>query len=600
MLIPHGTGESPALPTPARSTIAIVTSLILCAAVLTFSLSLALLNRIDVPFVDGWPVLHRIMLKETEGLGWGRYLFGLHGAHLHAVIYLLALLDHRWFGGQQELQTAVSFLAIVAHALLVVVLLIREGLGRGRSMAEIVLATVAATALISSLSDTETLLIPFQAVLTVSRIFYIGLLWALCLALIRGNLALYVAAMIVAVPVVTFHGTGHLFAVCVIILHLLLRQRPARLLVSCLPLIFAILVQSRYSAGGGELANIGQVLNLSAIREVPLAFITYFSTPFVAYLHIVDNRWLLLPGAILAASTILLTLLGLRASLGLTSWSPAGWWRQYRSPAPGTAALEPAVVFFTIIGILLLMSATAAAIFWFIRSAPARLAAWPLIFDATRYGAYSTLACIMPMAAWLHRTTPRRGRDPARPVALVTAGVFFVAGLGATIRMNALGTLADRVNFATAGISVGLPPILPLTTDGVWPQVGQDWFWKTELPRTIDWLRRTQTGPWRDLPPLHSRGGPTFAAYQLGDVMWQPFPSDAAPGWCTVTAKVIGWGRNLPGRSTITPMSRADGVVQGYLVLTHAGSMQGNRPLVGVAGCSLEGEQLFIPAGNAH
>lgn len=581
-----------------RPVAAVSLSLVLCLAILGFSLYLALLNRIDVPFVDGWPVLHRIMLKEAGEIGWGRFLFGLHGAHLHALIYSLALFDYRFFGGQQELQTVLSFLAICGYTALVVSLLIREGIDRGRGTAEITLAAAAATALICSLSDTESLLIPFQVVLTGSRLFYVGLLWALCRSITRGERGLYLAAMVLAVPVVTFHGTGQLFGVCVILLHLLLRQRPARLLLSCLPFVFAVFMQSRYSVGGGELSNIALVLTPAALREVPLAFITYFSTPFVAYLHIIDNRWLLLPGAVLAVSTIVLTLLGLRVTLGLSSWSPAGWWRQYRHPAPGSLP-EARVAFFTIVGILLLMSGAAAAIFWFIRAAPAGLAAWPLIFDATRYGAYSTLACIMPLAAWLHRRAGRPEGGLLRALPLAAAGLFLVVGLGATLRMNALATLADRVNLATAGISVGLPPILR-QTDDVWPQVGQDWFWKDQLPRTTDWLRRTETGPWRDLPPLHGRGGPSFAAYQLNDLKWQPFPADVAPGWCTVTAKVLGWGRDLPARSTIVPMSRIDGVVQGYLVLTHAGRLQGNRPLVGVAGCSLEGEQLFIPPQSAH
>jgi hypothetical protein len=576
-----------------RSAATVAVSLLLVLLLLGFDLHQALLARVDVPFVDGWPVLHRIMLFENGEMSWRRYLMGLHGAHLHSLIYFITLLDFRWLGGQQELQTALSLLSIAAYTLLIAGLMVREGLQQQRGTVEIALCAAAAAALISGLSDTESLLIPFQMVLTLSRLVFVGLLYALCVAILRNRPGLYAATLAAAVPAVTFHGTGHLFAVCIILVHLLLRQRPARLALACLPLLCAVAVQSYYSAGGGELANIGQVLKPAALVEVPMAFAAYFASPFVAYLHIVDNRWLLLPGALLAVSTTVLTLLGLRAVLGLRGWAPAAWWRQWRASAPGTATTHPGVVLFTILGLLLLMSGAAAALFWFIRGAAAQVAPWVLVFDATRYNAYTTLAVLMPLAAWLHRRRATREAVGSAWASLAALAVL-VLGLVGTLRMVSLNQTDDRINISTAAISVGLTPIVPKLTDEIWPTIGQDWFWRDQLPRTVAWLRQTQRGPWRDLPALHTLGGPAYAGYQLNPRRWDPMPAEIAPGWCQLSATVAGWGRDLTPRSALVPLVTAGGDVAGYGVLTRRSAGRASREVQGVTGCDMAGTALFV------
>jgi hypothetical protein len=567
---------------------------VLSSLALAFNLHFALLDRIDVPLVDGWPVLHRIMALANHEISWSQYLFSPHGAHLHSIIYAIALFDFRFLGGQQELQTAFSFLAIIFYTIFVAGLLVSEGIRQGRHSAEIVLAASAAAALLSSISDTETMLIPFQAVLTVSRLVYIGLLYACCVAILQDRRTLYAMTLLAALPAVTFHGTGHLFAFCIILIHVLLRQRLPRLLVSCLPLLFALMVQSYYSASSGELSNLGQVLKPAALTAVPLAFAAYFASPFAAFLHIFDNRLMLIPGALLALSTIVLTLLGLREILGIRGVSPAAWWRQYRTPASGSTSVHPGVVLFTILGLLLIMSGAAAAVFWFIRSAGGPTQPWQLVFSSTRYGAYAALASLMPIAALLHGRRFQGQRTAGPWITSVAAMAVLALGLGGTIRMASILTTGDRVNLAMAAMSIGLPPTLP-QTEAVWPGANQDWFWSTELPRTVNWLRQIQRGPWRDLPSLHTRGGPSFAAYPLNGARWEPLPMDTAPGWCKLNAALPSWGRALSPESEVVPVTTADGVVAGFAVMARQSAARANRVLEGYVGCSQNGMQLFMP-----
>jgi hypothetical protein len=584
----------------------VIPAIVLVLLIVALNLYLALLERVSVPIVDGWPVLHRIMLLENGEISWRRYLLSPHGAHMHAIIYFVAWLDFQLLGGQQELQTAVSLLAVTIYTLFIAGLLAWEGTRQGRRPVEIIFVALAASALLSGLSDMESLLVPFQAVLSVSRLTYIVLLWALCVAIQRNRPSLYAIVILAAIPAVTFHGTGQLFGFCIILVHLLLRQGAKRLAIACLPMLCALAVQSYYSVGGGELSQLGQVLTPSALVEVPLAFAAYFSTPFIAFLHMVDNRLFLVPGALLACSTIVLTLLGLRISLGLHSWSPAAWWRQYRAPAADRAPTPPGVVIFTIIGLLLLMSGLAASLFWFVRVPPG-MPAWQPVQSTARYGAYATLAYLMPLAVFLHvrrdgaraRTGLVRWMTASGALSLLAIAVMALGLLGSW-RVTVIHVMDDRLNIALSGISAGLSPILPQTED-IWPQVGTDWYWKTEVPRTVGWLRGLQSGPWRDLPVLGAQGGAAYAAYPLTVVTRQPLPANVAPGHCRVSATLPSWGRKLPQASTVVPITHADGIVAGYGTLTRRSAHKADRVLEGFMLCPPgDTGSLFIARDESH
>jgi len=489
----------------------------------------------------------------------------------------------------------VSLLAVAAYVLFMAWLLTREGLRNGRSPVEVFLAAVAATAILSSLSDMETALVPFQVVLALSRMSYLVLLWGLCVAIRHDRPRLYAAVMLAAIPAVTFHGTGHLFALCIVLVHLMLRQGIGRLAIGLLPLATSVVVQSFYSVGGGELAMLGQVLSPSALIDVPLAFVAYFATPFVGFRHLVDSRVLLVPGAILTGTTIVLTLLGLRETLGLRSWSPAAWWRQYRHPTPDPAP-NAGVAFFTIVGLLLLMSGAAAALFWFIRGRMAGLLPWELVIGTARYGAYATLAYLMPLAAFLHRPPSTSPRPVATMLSSLAASAVLLLGLAGSWQLTRTHVLDDRLNIALSGVATGISPILPGVTDEIWPDVGTEWFWKEQLPRTVAWLRATQTGPWRDLPPIGSRGGAAYAALPLNIIRREPIPGGVSPGHCRLTADLPRWGHAFPARSTIVPVSDGQGVVVGFATMTRRSAHRAVRSVEGFVPCPADGAApLFVP-----
>jgi hypothetical protein len=177
---------------------------------------------------------------------------------------------------------------------------------------------------------------------------------------------------------------------------------------------------------------------------------------------------------------------------------------------------------------------------------------------------------------------------------LAACAVFLLTLVG-TWRVTVIHVLDDRLNVALAGISTGLSPILPQTED-IWPQVGSDWFWKNQVPRTVNWLREIQAGPWRDLPPLGSWGGASYAALPLNEVRREPLPADVTPGYCRLTARLPQWGHAFPTSSVVVPVSDSHGVVVGFVAMTRRSAHRAVRSLEGFVLCApTDTSPLFVP-----
>ena len=216
------------------------------------------------------------------------------------------------------------------------------------------------------------------------------------------------------------------------------------------------------------------------------------------------------------------------------------------------------------------------------------------VLGAFRYAAYANLACLMPLAVWLY-VRPRGVLMSVVSVGMpVWAMLILVFGFFGTYRTMA-HPLRQMTEVALAGLSVGLPPTLP-ETEIVWPGARLDWLWKTEFPHTVEWLMNVRRGPWRDLPALHARGGPSYAAYPLAEIVRTPMRADSSPGWCKLSARVPSWGRDLPAPGTVIPVSGSDGIVVGFAAMSPIGPSRAYRGLQGFVGCSpSDASVLYAP-----
>lgn len=446
-----------------------------------------------LPMVDGWAVWNRVIEFNAGAMTWGEYLFRPHGAHLHSVIYLLAWFDYWNSGADQSLMRFFSLGAVAVFAALAAQLIWTWGTAYQRSAWLKIVAATATAALLTSLIDNETLIQPFQAVLSISRLAYFGLLAVFVSALTRRLPVLHATAIVLSMIAVTFHGAGYIFALLVITAHLLLTRDRFKLVSSILPLIAVFWVQKSYSSGGSELAQLGKVLTPSAFFAFIQAASAYFAMPFRALRGTLGDPLLVCLGFVFLVTTAIFTattfLAVLKEDRGIVGW------KQKANEAPQSMVKTEILALTFLACLFLLLSAAAAAVFWIIRtSGDGHLPAYMEVLVAMRYTAYATLALVMLIG---YALTLKRNIT----LLVFLAMSFLALALWPAVRINRIYFADDELNRAATALSVGLSPIHP-EAEVVWPQAGNDWYWSTNLPKTVAHLRNEGKSIWKDLPPL--------------------------------------------------------------------------------------------------
>lgn len=449
-----------------------------------------------LPIVDGWAVWDRVLRLNAHEITWWDYLFNPHGAHLHSIVYLIAWWDYRFSGADQQLMQLFSFSAAALFATAASWLMWKWGALQQKPLWLRVLACLAAVALLTSVIDFETLLQPFQVVLSVSRFFYFALLGAIVIGLVYRKPVLYALAIVVSMVAVSFHGSGYLFAGLVVVAHLILVRKPAAFITALLPLVAVFAFQKTFGNGGGELSQLDKILTPNAVLSFMRGASAYFSMPFRTLELLVGIPGIVLLGLVLMLMTVGLTLGALRAVLrrtyGLTLFgtklSPA-------AVADRRTTAIAAMVFLT--GLFLLLSAAAAAVFWIVRTAAAGSPPvhW-MVLGSTRYTAYSTVAVVMLLgyAMTFRKSVWTTG-------IAVASVVLMVIALWPATHINKIYPGDDDLNRAAAALSVGISP-LHKEAEAVWPMAEKDWYWSTHLPKTIVQLRLEQKSAWKDIPPM--------------------------------------------------------------------------------------------------
>lgn len=451
-------------------------------AVVALNLVVAAQHVSHAPLVDGWVVWHRVMQLDRGQLSLADYLLGFFGAHPHSVVLLLSLLDHRLVDADQRLLAVASHAAVAAFALFCAHRFLAWARLGGASGGTMLLGGVAVAALATTLADWEVMTLPFQGVLPVSRLAYVLLLWWLIRALRPGSASRPWLVTALSCLAVTFHGTGPLFALVFLLVHLLRYAGPGRLLGGAAPLAVALL-HARFFKDGGELDNLGSIVSASGLANVSKALLAYFATP-LAPLRAVLRDAALLPFGL--------------AVLGFTAWLTSRCLLGEASKRLGRAPARPADderLFAGALGLLVLLSGAAAAALMTIRMGAG---SYHPMLTSSRYIAYALIPYVLILCALVR---PAGGPPRRKGPALGLAALLAAAGLYPALVFSASYQMDVRLARAVAALSVGMSPIEPPAKD-IWPTARDDWYWVEALGVTVEHLVQERAGPWSQLPAL--------------------------------------------------------------------------------------------------
>lgn len=501
----------------------------------------ALTSWSPVPIVDGWPVYHRLMNYLNGAIDLTAYLLSPHGAHLHSLIYALYLLDFDW-GSRQLVPHLASVLSTVLTAGLLayaVLAVAKPKIGpfAARSAGVLTLVVVATLSVEG--------LIPFQAVLTVSRLAYVAILFGFVRALVSMKWQLEIVLLVTSCVAVTFHGSGLIFAVVVLLQHLHLGRSWLFRAVGLLPLMASFSLNYFWLPhNDGEIHSAVRLLGDPSFRvlfNLILAGFAYYATPL--------NPLWGLTGESIPYS---LVLVGAAVGTISTLWS-IHVLSTLRSSPTAFYALSLAWI-----GVFLALSAMSAALSW-----EARKLAIPnlttlsvaLVMDATRYTIVSVIAWAIAILALL--TQPGRARPIGVAVAVILVALLLVAD---SYALETRRRQIDASNLAGAGLLTGGSPVADEIEPWIWPRVRDDWFWPNELSKVVEFMKIRKVGIAYGLPSHR------YPATGLGQARISNFKVNTTtmPGICALTGSIPRLPRDRLNRPQIIAVSDVNNTVLGY------------------------------------
>lgn len=553
-------------------------------AVIVLNIGVAAQYVSHVPTADGWAVWNRIMLLDFGQLSFRDYLLRFFGAHPHSIILLLSLLDHRLVDADQSLLALVTFASVAAFALFCAHRFLAWAKINGASGSGVLLGGVAIAALATTLADSQVMTLPFQAVLSSSRLVYVWLLWWLIGSLRIGSalrLSIVTAASCLAV---TFHGTGLLFSLVFLLVHVLRYRGIGRCLGGAAPLAVVLLQAYFYKEGGSELDGLGAIGSTGGFIHASKALFAYFATPLLPFRGSLGDRILLIIGVAVFA---FLAWLAAHCLLGQATR------RIRRSAARPT---DDERLFAGALSLLVLMSGAAAAILMAIRGGAD---SYRLTFDSSRYIAYALLAYILIVCTLVRALG---GKSRYKRLAMLIAGALGALGLYPAAVFSSEYQSDVRLNQAVAAMSVGMSPHMP-PANAVWPAAKDDWYWADAFPATVSHFMKERAGPWSHLPSLGQRYvGPerTPEVTILGTAGCSPScPGDVIHFTGSLSTRTDGAFL----RSRTVPIVGAAGTVIGFAVQVRPQAVSRRREFYGylVADGSAPTDRIFVgPSDGAY
>ncbi len=218
--------------------------MIALVGVLVFACQLWRIHELWTPvgFMDTWPVYDRLMQWQQGHLDFADYLLMPHGPHPHAIIYFLYLVDLTLGSGRQLVPHFATLLSIFGVVAVFAFLFLHIPSESGFTVGTCILLS---GSLILLSGPSEATVIPFQAVVVVTRFIYFLLLAILVWCECFPNKWLHYTAIAVSCIAVSFYAAGGLFAFEILLLHLIFFRNWRPLVFSWLPLASYLCLMGR-------------------------------------------------------------------------------------------------------------------------------------------------------------------------------------------------------------------------------------------------------------------------------------------------------------------------------------------------------------------
>lgn len=433
--------------------------------------------------VDGWAVWNRVMLLNFNELSFVDYLLNFFGAHPHSIVMLLAWIDYHAGNATQTILSVALYSSVAAFALFCTQRFLVWAKKVDAPGYGIIIGGASIALLATTLADQQVMTIPFQAVLAISRLSYIVLLWALIRSLREDSAPNLSIVTILSCFAVTFHGSGPIFALLFIAIHCMMYKGVWRFLTGLAPLA-ASMTHAYFYKPGGELDNLSSLISLEGLTSISKALFGYFASILLPFLGFISEQTILIIGAIAFLFTALF------ASYCIFSLIIA------RVKKADVQATDDEKLFAGILSVFVLLSGAAAAILMTVRVGPDSYRA---TLSSSRYIAYSLLSYALIICVLVQALNKKHVTNALKLSGVVLLGAV---GLYPTLIFKENYLFDIELNKSVAAISIGISPLIH-PADAIWPLAKEDWYWVNSLPETVSYLKEGKLGPWSKLPSLH-------------------------------------------------------------------------------------------------
>ena len=513
-----------------------------------------------VGFVDTWPLYDRLMKWRLGQLSFDHYLFDPHGLHLHFIIYLLYLIDVTWGSGRQlvpHFATLISVLGVIATLSFIILRLYPP---KARSTIRFCALFFGTFVLLSGVS--EATVIPFQAVVVVTRFLYFLLLAILVWCQFFPNKWLHALALAASCLAASFYAAGGIFAFEVFLVHAIFFRNWRQLLCSWLPLASYLLLVGHYikpSAETAALASLLRGLSSATISEVAKGTVCYYASALTM-------GWPNPARVTFGASETTLLSIAFVVCVVTVSWALYVLISILLGAIRGVLTSDVrtcASCIMALLSLFVFASAVSAALLWVARArifgAALGMPAHFAVLTSNRYAAFAGVAFVV----FLYILQSARRYHLGTVISLVTFAVVAGCGFIAVVRPERFVS-RDQLEDAATALLMGMSPADD-EASAVWPGVRADWYWPTELRKTVAYLQAGGISYAYRMPALGQFAGwPTVKIYEYA---LQPVAQGG--GICRVTGSMASFEtQNLIAPRRFFPIITTPGEVVGYAVRT--------------------------------